>query len=257
MDSLKSFNGYGKMDPAEDREFRRKTKIRLIFIAIAVLLLIAIVAGVAISVSVNKRKGGQSPISASSSIKAVCSLTRYPDSCFSSLSSATSNSSTVATDPAALFQISLVVASRSILKLSSFLSSLEIPPTDIRLQAAINDCKELLGDAVDRLNDSNAIFTRANPGEKILSDSKISDLKTWLSATITDQATCLDGFEGTTGGFREKLETAMVNSTQLASNSLAIATGIVGIMKKLHFPINRKLLATRGQSRVLFKNFID
>ncbi|PKU59425.1 pectinesterase 3-like [Dendrobium catenatum] len=257
MDSLKSFKGYGKMDPAEDREFRRKAKTRLILIAVAVVLLIAIVAGVAISVIVNKRKSvdnsssPQSTISASSSIKAICSVTRYPDSCFASLSSAVINSSTVATDPAALFQLSLVVASRSISKLSSFLSTLKIPTTDIRLQAAVNDCKELLGDAVDRLNDSAAVFTTAKPGEKIFSDIKISDLKTWLSSTITDQETCLDSFEGTTGGFREKLEAAMVNSTQFASNSLAIVTGIMGIMEKLHFPHNRKLLATTTQRRVL------
>lgn len=257
MDSLKSFKGYGKMDPAEDRMFRRKTKIRFIFIAVAVVLLVAIVAGVAISVSVNKRRRGDSSsspqlsTSASSSIKAVCSVTRYPDSCFASLSSAISNSSTVATDPTALFQLSLAVASRSLSKLSSFLFTLKIPTTDSRLQAAINDCKELLDDAIDRLNDSTAIFTTAKHGEKILSDSKISDLKTWLSTTITNQETCLDGFEGTTGGFRENLEAAMVNSTQFSSNSLAIVTGVMEIMGKLHVPINRKLLATMGQSRVL------
>ncbi|KAH0455043.1 hypothetical protein IEQ34_016967 [Dendrobium chrysotoxum] len=105
----------------------------------------------------------QSPISASSSIKVICSVTRYPYSCFASLSFAAINSSTVATDPAALFKLSLAVASRSISKLSSILSTLKIPTIDIRLQAAVNDCKELLDDTVDRLNDSATIFTTKMP----------------------------------------------------------------------------------------------
>ncbi|KAK8942208.1 Pectinesterase 3 [Platanthera guangdongensis] len=242
MDSLKIFKGYGKVDPADHREFRRKTRNRFVLLGVACILLVAIITGVAISVSVNKHRTGdssssrQSPVSTSSFIRAVCSITRYPDSCFASLSSAAPNSTAIAIDPAAiLFQLSLSVASRSISNVSAFLSTLNIPVTDNRLRAAVRDCKELLNDAVDRLNDSIAIISAAKPGEKILSASKISDLRTWLSTTITDQETCLDGFEGTNGGFREKLEAAMMNSKQFASNSLAIVTRILGNPEKFHF----------------------
>lgn len=235
------------MDPAEDRQFRPKARTRTILTAVIGVLLLAIITGVTIFIPEIKRSGEssswpQSPVSTSSSIKVVCSVTRYPGSCFESLSSASVNSSGVTSDPVVLFQISLSVASRSISKLSAFLSTLDIPSSGNLLQAAVHDCKELFDDAINRLNDSSVALTEAKPGEKILSDSRINDLKTWLSAAITDQETCLDGFEGAADGFQKKLKAAMVNSTRFTSNSLAIVSGILGIMEKLHFPINRKLL---------------
>ncbi|KAG0503815.1 hypothetical protein HPP92_003887 [Vanilla planifolia] len=249
MDTLKSFKGYGKMDPVEDRAFKRKRRNRVILIAVAIILLVAIVAGVSIVISLNKQSSNSettspssaSPVSLSSSIKAVCSVTRYPDSCFTSLSTAASNSSSISNDPSSLFNLSLAVASRSVSQLSSFLSTFQIPSSDKRLQAAVRDCKELFDEAVDRFTESSSTLESG----KI--EDRIGDLRTWLSAAVTDQETCLDGFESTTGGFREKLEAAMVNSSQFTSNCLAIATGIMGLMSKLHIPINRKLLATDGE----------
>ncbi|PKA49556.1 Pectinesterase 3 [Apostasia shenzhenica] len=251
MDTMKSFKGYDKVDPTEERSFRRRNRKRIILIAIAGVLLVAIVAGVAVGVAVNKGSrsdGGipPSPFSASNPIKAICSVTRYPDSCFSSLSSA--NASVIATgDPKELFKLSLAVAASAIQELSPFLDALKLPAADKRLQAAVNDCRELFEDAVDRLNDSAASLAAAKPGEKLFSERRISDLRTWLSAAVADQETCLDGFEGTAGSFREKLEAAMVNSTRFTSNSLAIATGILGIMEKLSSPFHRKLLGSTSQ----------
>ncbi|KAK8947680.1 Pectinesterase 1 [Platanthera guangdongensis] len=245
MDTLNSFKGYGKMDPAADRAFRRKTRRRIILIAVTAVLLVAIVATVATVLTINKRNSShdnhfspQSPISTSSSIRAVCSVTRYPNSCYDSISAASANSTAV--NPAALFNLSLSVASRALSKLPSFLSTFNIPAADKRLQAAVQDCRDLIDDAIDRLNESALDF------------GKIGDLKTWLSATIADQETCLDGFEGTSGGFREKLESAMANSTQFASNSLAIVARIMGIIGNLHFPINRKLVEVEGTGGSIF-----
>ncbi|THU47189.1 hypothetical protein C4D60_Mb09t12900 [Musa balbisiana] len=83
------------------------------------------------------------------------------------------------------------------------------------------------------------------PVEPLLKASKIDDLRTWLSAVVTDQETCLDGFEGTSDELRGKMEAAMVNcSTQYTSNSLAIAAGIMGITEKLNLPLHRKLLSS-------------
>ncbi|XP_020680042.1 pectinesterase 1-like [Dendrobium catenatum] len=252
METLHSFKGYGKMDPADDHAFRHKTRRRIILIGVSTFLLLVIITTVATVLVINKRNNtdepssNQSPISTSSSIKAICSVTLYPDSCYASLSAAFVNSSAIDTDPATLFNLSLSVASRALSNISLFLSKLDIPAADKRLRAAVLDCRELIDDAVDRFNESAAVLAGTKPGEKILSESKIGDLKTWLSSTIADQETCLDGFEGTTGGFREKLKAAMANSTQLASNSLAIVSSIIA---KLHFPINRKLLSIDGAGR--------
>ncbi|XP_073011283.1 pectinesterase 3-like [Typha latifolia] len=252
MDTIKSFKGYGKVNPAEDREFRRKSRNRLIVIGVAAIVLVAIVIGVAIAAVRSKSTGDgdsyqTSSTSLSDSIKVVCSVTRYPISCFSSISSA-NGISTVRNDPKQLFEISLRVAMDEISKVSSSIANFTIPLNDKRLVLAIRDCKELFADAIDRLNDSISSIRSASEG-KSLTASSINDLRTWISAAITDQDTCLDGFEGTTESIREKLEAAMVNSTQFTSNSLAIATKVLGAFEKFTSRFHRKLLATTGNHR--------
>lgn len=242
MDTIKSFNGYGKVNEAEDCEFRRNTIKRLIIIAVSAVLLLAIV-GITVGVVVSKH-GKNSPSSSttfSDSLKAMCSVTRYPDSCYSSISSA--KGANLTNDPEKLFKFSLTVATDALSKVSALTDTFTIPSNDKRLEEALKDCKELFDDAIDRFNDSLASM-QAGQGEKLLTPSKIDDLKTWLSAAVTDQETCLDGFEGTTGDIKVKMEKAMVNSMQFTSNSLAIAAGILGVLEKLNFPIHRKLLAT-------------
>lgn len=247
MDSIKSFKGYGKVNEAEDREFLRITRRRLIIIAASVVLLLAIV-GVTVGVMVGKHGDGNpsSSITFSDSLKAVCSVTRYPDSCYSSISSA--KGANLTNDPEELFKFSLAVATDALSKISALANTFTIPSNDKRLEAALKDCKELFDDAMDRFNDSLSSM-QAGEEEKLLTPAKIDDLKTWLSAAVTDQETCLDGFEGTTGDIKVKMEKAMVSSMQFTSNSLAIVAGILGILEKLNFPIHRKLLATTAIDR--------
>ncbi|KAJ6825351.1 pectinesterase 3-like [Iris pallida] len=254
MDTVKSFKGYGKVDEADNREFQRTTRKRLILIASSAVILLVIVVGVVIGVVANKRGGGggddddsdRSPSTSATSIKAMCSVTRYPDACFSSVSSLKEAGST--SDPEELFKLSLRVAADAVSRASSLPDTFAVPANDARLAAALRDCRELFDDAVGRLNDSIASLGAAAGGGKVLTDSKIGDLKSWLSAAVTDQETCLDGFEGTTGGLREKMEAAMTNSTQFTSNSLAIVAGILGILRDLDIPIHRKLLSSSSSA---------
>ncbi|MBA0778326.1 hypothetical protein Gotri_006199 [Gossypium trilobum] len=105
----------------------------------------------------------------------------------------------------------------------------------------------MFDDALDRLNDS-ATSLEVGEGEKLLSDSKISDLKTWLSTAITDQETCLDSLEelNATKHFNatvvEEMKAAMQNSTEYASNCLAIVARILGLLTDLNIRIHRRLL---------------
>ncbi|KAJ0983752.1 hypothetical protein J5N97_002108 [Dioscorea zingiberensis] len=249
MESINSFKGYGKVSEAEDRDFRRKTRRRLIFIIVALVLLLVIVVGVTVGTIVSRKHNNDGGTNSSStpstsmasSIKAMCKVTRYPDSCFSSLSSAEASTSTSTSDPEELFKLSIRIAMDTVSNLSSLPDTLSVPANDKRLRAALDSCKELFEDAVDHLNTSLASLSPA-PGEKLLTSTKMDDLKTWLSAAITDQATCLDGFEGTVGDAGAKMEAAMKNSTEFTSNALAIAAGIFNIMDKLKFPVHRKLL---------------
>jgi hypothetical protein len=87
MNMSSSFRGYGKVDAAEQaklEEARRKTRKRVIIISISSVILVCVVVAAVLGTSHNS--GGNSadqPLS--SSIKAICEVTLYPDTCSTSL----------------------------------------------------------------------------------------------------------------------------------------------------------------------------
>ncbi|VVB03642.1 unnamed protein product [Arabis nemorensis] len=92
-----------------------------------------------------------------------------------------------------------------------------------RERIALSDCRELFVDSLDSLYKSLAVLRKLNADEF---QRQISDLATWLSAALTDQDTCLDGFAETSDinssptvrMIRRKATKCM----QLCSNALAL-----------------------------------
>lgn len=248
MDSMKSFKGYGKVDEVEEQAFRKKTRKRLIILIISSIVLLTMVIGVVVGTIIYKRNNNSSPssnsvptteITPATSLKAVCSVTQYPNSCYSSISSLeTSNT----TDPEVLFKLSLRVAINELSNLANDLpTKLTASTNDTKVKAAIKVCQGLFEDAVDRLNDSISSM-EVGKDEKLLSSAKIDDIKTWLSTTITDQETCLDSLQELNSTLLESMRTATKNSTEFASNSLAIVAKILGLLTNFNIPIHRRLL---------------
>ncbi|OAY36323.1 pectinesterase 3 [Manihot esculenta] len=255
MDSINSFKGYGKVDEVEQQAFRRKARKRLLILVVSSVVLVAVIVGAVVGTVLHKRNSGSSPSSTvpteltpAASLKAVCSVTQYPPSCVSSISSLDSANTS---DPEVLFKLSLRVAIDELSKLKDYPSKLIESTNNTVVKDALRVCESVFDDAVDRLNDSISSMA-VGEGETILSTSKINDMKTWLSTTITDQETCLDALQelNTTKNFNSKLleevRTAMENSTEFASNSLAIVAKILGLLSDFNIPIHRKLLGFEG-----------
>ncbi|GMI73006.1 pectin methylesterase 1 [Hibiscus trionum] len=251
MDSVNSFKGYGKVDEVQQQAFKRKTRRRLITLVIFILLLLAIIIGAVVGIFMHRKRSNSSPntvptpeLTPATSLKTVCSVTQYPSSCFSSISSLASSNTT---DPELLFKLSLKVAMDELSRLSKYPAELKAETNDTQLKSALQVCETMFGDALDRLNDS-ATSLEVGEGENLLSDSKIGDLKTWLSSAITDHETCLDALEelNTTAHFNatlvEEMKAAMQNSSEYTSNSLAIVARILGLLTDLNIPIHRRLL---------------
>ncbi|KAB5574070.1 hypothetical protein DKX38_001264 [Salix brachista] len=251
MDSINSFKGYGKVDEVEQQAFRRKTRKRLIIVAVSSIVLLAVIIGAVIGVAVHSRNNNSSSsqvplpeLTPATSLKAVCSVTRYPASCFSSISALETGNTT---DPEVLFKLSLHVAMNELSKLKDYPDKLMQGIDDATLQDALKVCATVLDDAVDRFNDSISSMT-AGEGEKILSAAKLDDLKTWISTAITDQETCLDALqelnatEHFNGTLFDRVKAAMENSTEFVSNSLAIAAKTLGLLSDFNIPIHRRLL---------------
>ncbi|XP_024975633.1 putative pectinesterase/pectinesterase inhibitor 24 [Cynara cardunculus var. scolymus] len=204
---MNSFKSYGKVDEADQIKLdaKRKTRKRIAVVAISSLILVIIVvsavAGTTGSKDNNHNGGESQSPSSMASIKAVCDTTLYPNTCFTSLSPRV-NSTHVQLDK--LLKLSVIVA---IDELSKAYTLLEL-----------KNCSELLGLALDHLNDSlSATDVDLNSIKDLL-----DDLMTWISAAGTFQQTCIDSVEENVMGYLQK-------STELTSNSLAIIKGFSNV----------------------------
>ncbi|KAL3528540.1 hypothetical protein ACH5RR_007862 [Cinchona calisaya] len=254
MDAVKSFKGYGKVDPVEEAAFKRKTRKRLIILLVSLVVLVALIVGVVVGTITHKKNSkkndGLNPSSTpttspSQSLKAVCSVTTHPDSCYTSISSI--ESSNLTTDPEKLFQLSLQVVHNSLQKLSA------LPPQWIsnyttdnpRLKNALGVCQTVFDDAIDAANESISSFNVDDGGkdEKLLSVERINDLETWLSTSLTSLETCLDSLQEVNATIIDEVKDLSKNSTEFASNSLAIVSKLLTILSQFKIPIHRKLLS--------------
>lgn len=89
-----------------------------------------------------------------------------------------------------------------------------------REQVAIEDCKELLDFSVSELAWSLGVMKRIREG--VNNDHYEGDLKAWLSAALSNQDTCLEGFDGTDGRVASFIRGSLKQVNQLIGNVLAL-----------------------------------
>ncbi|XP_073311256.1 pectinesterase 3 [Primulina huaijiensis] len=246
MDTINSFKGYGKVDELEQQAFRKKTRKRLIIISISAVLLIGLIIGVVAGTVIHsKNKSGSDdvPTSPAAAIVAVCSVTQYPDSCYSSLGSSDS------TDPERIFLFSLTVIKNSLRKVSTFTDEYANRTDKQLVKEALNICATVLDDAADTLDD--CISSTQNGGNKLIADdSSIDNLKTWLSTVITDQETCFDALYESNATFVEDIKLLMKNSTEYSSNSLAIISKLQSLLGTFKIPFHRRRLLGAAEESI-------
>lgn len=91
-----------------------------------------------------------------------------------------------------------------------------------REQIAIEDCQELLDFSVSELAWSLGEMKQIRAGLKSVHYE--GNLKAWLSAALSNQDTCLEGFEGTDGHVERFVRGSLKQVTQLIDNVLALYT---------------------------------
>ncbi|KAK4783802.1 hypothetical protein SAY86_018170 [Trapa natans] len=162
-------------------------------------------------------------------IKSSCYSTRYPALCVQSLSSYASviqqnNKKQLA--QAALSE-SLVRAQA----VKEFVAkSTKFRGLRAREYAAIKDCLEQIGDSVDRLGKSVEELkgmhmqlgkSSTNQPEFIW---HVSNVQTWVSAALTDENSCFDGYssKALNGRLKTSIRVRVLNVAQVTSNALAL-----------------------------------
>ncbi|XP_057962741.1 probable pectinesterase/pectinesterase inhibitor 21 [Malania oleifera] len=229
-------------------DYDSKRKKRIVVISISSFVLLAIVVAVTVGYVRNHSNpaaahggSGSHDVSASmKAIKTICQPTDYKQACIDSLSSAAGNSS----DPKDLIQASFKVAMKQVSNAAQRSTVLQELEKDPRAAQALQNCKELMDYAISDLQTS---FQQVADFDVTKLGKLVADVKVWLSAAITYQETCLDGFQNTTGSAGENMKKALKTSAELTKNGLAIIDEFESVFTSLQIPsFRRRLLAEDG-----------
>ena len=245
------FKGYGKveednnhnnhLEDQQHRTHRKPSKPLIATVSIFAILFLTLTLAFALAALIHhtnneppeSAESTNSALSATESIRVVCNVTRFPNSCFTSISSSL-NTTTITTtiDPESILKLSLRVSIHELATLASSLSASNAAGP------AVADCREQVEDAVSRLNESLSAVqaVAAGGGGKGLTEAKIVDVQTWVSAAVTDQQTCLDGLEEMGSKDAAEVKRKMERCGEYTSNSLAIVANIKTLMEKFHMP---------------------
>jgi pectinesterase inhibitor-like protein len=156
-------------------------------------------------------------------IKTSCSTTTYPTLCVESLSV---YSSTIQQSQSQLAQTALSVSQDRAESARTFVAKLrKMKGLKKREYEAIDDCIDEMGDTVDRLSKSVKEL-KSFSGAKNNNDFvwHMSNVETWVSAALTDENTCVDGFagKGLDGKIKSSVKAQVVNVAQVTSNALSL-----------------------------------
>ncbi|KAF5180549.1 Pectinesterase [Thalictrum thalictroides] len=197
---------------------QRKNHKLIILSTISVFLLVSCGISAALLVHFkNKGSSGESQAiiarKPTQAISKTCSKTRYPTLCVNSLVDFPGSLTANQRD---LVHISVNMTLQRVGKALYGASGINNLVMDTRVRSAYEDCLELLEDSVDQLSRSLS---------SVGSDAKLGstgDVLTWLSAALTNQDTCTEGFEDVSGNVKSQMELQLSDLSELVSNALAI-----------------------------------
>ncbi|KAK4572033.1 hypothetical protein RGQ29_030443 [Quercus rubra] len=152
-------------------------------------------------------------------IRTSCSATIYPRICFSSL---LLHADSIQTSPKVLTATALNVTLAAAKSTSALFLNLSqshgLKPREI---GAMKDCLEVLSDSVNELRESIAEMGKLNGSDF---QDIMNDIETWVSAALTDEDTCTDGFEGKAmnGNVKNDVRKLILDIAHMTSNALAL-----------------------------------
>lgn len=159
-------------------------------------------------------------------IKTLCRVTTYPDLCITTLSSYATK---IQASPKLLASTALSVALKTALATSTTMTKLsKSQGLNPREAAALYDCVDLLRDAVGELQKSISEMGR-NEGNNFA--LQMNNVQTWVSAALTNEDTCMDGFSGKSmnGNVKATVRSQISNVAHLTSIGLALVNNYASV----------------------------
>ncbi|KAL9268502.1 Pectinesterase/pectinesterase inhibitor PPE8B-like protein [Drosera capensis] len=129
------------------------------------------------------------------------------------------------TVPNSVFASAVLSTMAGISKTLSIVSGFGSYFGDFRVANAINDCLDLLDLSNDELSRT---LSASQTGKSNGTGRTAADLKTWLSAALFNQDTCMDGFDGTSGFVKQIVGEGLNQVSSLVREVLYMVHDIPG-----------------------------
>ncbi|KAF6139406.1 hypothetical protein GIB67_026248 [Kingdonia uniflora] len=168
-------------------------------------------------------------------IRTSCNATLYPDLCYASLSRYTKS---VRQSPAQLARIAVTVSLAKAKQMASYVTNISHHATNSgtsmnpRVVSALKDCFSMFSDTVYQiklsLNEMHNLTSTSTGGNESFK-FRMSNVQTWMSAALTNEDTCTDGFEEVPDDTPTKVDICnRVRVTmKFTSNALALINSFV------------------------------
>ncbi|CAN4075507.1 unnamed protein product [Withania somnifera] len=159
---------------------------------------------------------------ATSFLKSSCKITTYPEVCVTSLAG---YAPVIKRSPQQLAQTALSVSLDRAQSAQAFVRKLcKFKGLKPREYAALKDCLEEMSDTIDRI--SKSVQELKSIGRARGKDFQwhMSNIETWISAALTNENTCGDGFAGRAlnGRIKASIRARVTHVAQVTSNALAL-----------------------------------
>ncbi|CAL5049601.1 unnamed protein product [Urochloa decumbens] len=201
--------------------------------ASAPLLLLLAAAAVLLAVAAASPAESSAAASASDFIRRSCRDMQYPSVCVQSLASY--GGSPLPRSPRELARAALTISADRARAASAYVGRLcggaaKGAKQGGRKKAVgpVRDCLENLADSVGHLRDAAQEMGGAGRAGSPVLKWHLSNVKTWCSAALTDENTCLDGLSGrgVDAGTRAAIRGKVVEVAQVTSNALALVNKV-------------------------------
>ncbi|KAL6330717.1 hypothetical protein AAG906_009145 [Vitis piasezkii] len=258
-----AFQDFGHLSERRRIERQQRFKKRIYIGAVSAVVVILLVAvGVFVAVTRSDDHGndngngnGQKTAAAvkpqkqvshnDKAIKTICSATDYKQTCENSLSKLSRSNSTLS-QPKDLLKVAISAASDGLQK--AFGKTVTFKFDTPEEKDAYEDCKVLMQNAKEELE---ASISQVSASNKL--SSVTQELNNWLSAVMSYQATCIDGFPE--GPLKTNMEKTFKSAKELTSNALAIVSKVTSILSSFDLTgANRHLLAQESSGPSLANN---
>nr|QIR83198.1 pectin methylesterase inhibitor 4 [Cunninghamia lanceolata] len=158
-------------------------------------------------------------------IESSCKVTRYPDLCVASLRSYAASLQEKQSQKE-LVKAAVKVSLQNSRNMTIWAVKLSRRAADLnkRERGALKDCVENFGDTSEQIRESLAELKHLRPDTFKF---QMSNVQTWMSAALTNEDSCLDGFQELRKGRVKVLVNGRVQKAcKLISNALALANNL-------------------------------